>query len=91
MIDQEIISKYGLRKYVPGWEHYLFQERILRFGVEARNYFTYGGRFDPCQADCQELIQQSFIDDMIRFIKNNSHLSFEKIRHRIVSKYKNNI
>lgn len=87
MSNIEIINKYNLEKYVPSWESSWFQERILRFGVEARTYSNYGGKFDIHLADCQNLVRKSFIDDMIKFIKYNHHLTDDKLRRWISTCY----
>ena len=51
MTDQEIVSQYKLTNYIPNWASSRFQERIMRFGIEARSYYNYGGAFDPSQLE----------------------------------------
>jgi hypothetical protein len=89
MTDLEIIKKYNLEKYIPRWESSYFQERVIRFGIESQKYNERhcGDKFDIHLADCQNLIRQSFVCDMIQFIKNNSHLSDEQLRRWISTRY----
>lgn len=79
MTDNELISKYNLSKYIPDWTHSRFQERIMRFGIEARLYHHFGDEFDPRDSDCINLIRKSFTDDMVKWIRNNLDLSTDDI------------
>lgn len=84
MNDLEIISKYNLHNHIPPWGSSSFQERILRFGIE----FKIGKFEDPRNYDCINAIRQSFLNDMIKFIKRNQHLSFEILKRWISTRYK---